>query len=264
MRFAASAGSTGDWIARGLLLGAAAAAYASIIVGHYRKRAQRRRQGLPPEDPSEGSIWEIFVPLGWIVFASAMLVLGAIVGHSVGGRIGGFVGGFAGGVAALLVGIWLLQRKESPGGGAREFFAAFLFLLSVPAGASVGAYVKSATDVGPGLLWLAATGALLVIFVLGLVVLLGQDVLHLLPQRLGGRRIAPFGADTFRFVLRTPTGDEVAGGTITLPVFDVKPGERLSVAAGPELLVLDVAYFPMTKASDVRGLLEVEELPPAE
>jgi hypothetical protein len=171
MRLVASTGSPGDWIARGLLAAALAGVFASIIVGHYRKRAKRRRQGLPADDPSEGSIWEIFVPLLWIISAIGAMVLSAYVGSYFGGSLGRRVGAISGAVAALFVGVFLLYRKLSPGGGARELFAGFFFLLSVPAGEGAGLYVKSA-GFGPELIWLGAVCGLLVVCLPGFALLL--------------------------------------------------------------------------------------------
>ena len=63
----------------------------------------------------------------------------------------------------------------------------------------------------------------------------------------------------FLYVLRTPMGGDVAPGTIELAVPDVYPGERLTIAAGRQLLVLAVVPFEDEEA-EVRALLEVEEI----
>jgi hypothetical protein len=51
--------STGDWIADGVLAAALVFVLGSIIVRHYRERAERRRQGLPADVPGESSVWGI-------------------------------------------------------------------------------------------------------------------------------------------------------------------------------------------------------------
>lgn len=62
----------------------------------------------------------------------------------------------------------------------------------------------------------------------------------------------------FVYALRTPMGGDVDPPTLELAVPDVRPGERLTIAAGRQLLVL--AVVPFDGEGDVRALLEVEEL----
>lgn len=66
----------------------------------------------------------------------------------------------------------------------------------------------------------------------------------------------------FKFALRTPMGGTADPPTIELAVPDVQPGETLTLGGGRRVLVLAVVDLSDEPDSQVRALLEVEELPP--